>query len=240
LKRSTDDPAGSSGEEETSPWDGTPQKSWRFLLIALLRRLTHVDHSSGRNEAIFEHEMAETTWLGRFAFEGNRDYSRLVKERADATGGAEAEVPTHVAGGAPAGTALMILRTYRALTQKRLAELSGVNKATISSYEHGRQPVGGASLERLLDAMELPLRAWESTLRHVEWLRWLGASPDRQLHARGHSAAETEPSGEVTDRAGPEISMDLRQEIRRIAELAGREREMKIARVLEIMTQFLE
>jgi len=134
----------------------------------------------------------------------------------------------------------MLLRTYRALTQKRLAELSGVNKATISSYEHGRQPVGGTNLERLLDAMELPLRAWESTLRHVEWLRWLGASPDRQLHARGHCAAEAPLSGEVTDRADPEISMDLRQEIRRIAELAGREREMKISRVLEIMTQFLE
>jgi len=184
--------------------------------------------------------MAETTWLGRFALEGNRDYSRLVKEPSDAPGGAEAEVPSHVAGGATAGTALMLLRTYRALTQKRLAELSGVNKATISSYEHGRQPVGGTNLERLLDAMELPLRAWESTLRHVEWLTWLATTPDPSV--TGHDLGPG-PDGkpcEVTDRAAPESSENLRCEIRRIAELAGREREMKIARVLEMMAQFLE
>lgn len=134
----------------------------------------------------------------------------------------------------------MILRTYRGLTQKRLAEVSGINKSTISSYERGRRALGGTNLERLLDALEFPLRAWESTLRHVEWLSWLVAAPGQPTPTRQQGPDAHEPSSELTDRAEPETSEDLHQEIRRIAELAGREREMKIARVLEIMTRLLE
>lgn len=81
--------------------------------------------------------------------------------------------------------ALAMLRTYRGTTQERLARCSGVSKATISQYERGRAEIGHANLAAVLGALEVPGRAWESTVRHIAWLDHLSAS---------RAAAETERS----------------------------------------------
>lgn len=79
----------------------------------------------------------------------------------------------------PEARALTTLRTDCRLTQKALAEASGIHNATISSYERGHRPVGPENLTALLRAMGLPPRAWEATVRHYRWLDYLsGASAD--------------------------------------------------------------
>jgi transcriptional regulator with XRE-family HTH domain len=202
----------------------------------MIRRLSAPRTDPARETWEGATEVLEGKELARFAFTKHPDYSGPVEERSSSItdGGSPA------AGRPDTGTALMILRTYRGLTQKRLAEIARINKSTLSSYERGQRGLGGTNLERLLEAMELPLRAWESTLRHVRWLEWLTAGPaDRSTGPE----SDPPPSGEVTDRAlsgRTETGEDLQHEIQRIAELAGREREMKVARVLELMARFLE
>lgn len=70
-------------------------------------------------------------------------------------------------------TALRMLRAFRCVTQKELATRCGIHHVTISAFERGRKPLGPRHLERLLDALELTPRAWESTERHVEWVDYL-------------------------------------------------------------------
>lgn len=238
MNRPGSDPAGPPEQEHLSCRDGTSQESWRSVRCAMIRRMTTESGASARKPSVTDAEAADYEELGGFAFTKHPDYSDLVKERSSSIVHGESAAAGHLA----AGTALMILRTYRGLTQKRLAEISQINKSTISSYERGQRSLGGTNLERLLEAMELPLRAWESTLRHVRWLRWLTEDLDAPLGSwEGEPAAPT--PGEVTDRSrpGPEATGDdLYREIHRIAELAGREREMKVARVLELMARFLE
>jgi len=73
-----------------------------------------------------------------------------------------------------AARTLAILRTYRAISQRRLAELSGVNKTTVSAYERGQLAIRSEKLAELLEGLGLSTRAWETTLRHVRWLNYLG------------------------------------------------------------------
>ncbi len=68
------------------------------------------------------------------------------------------------------GRALAVLRIYRGMSQRDLARLSGVNKATISGYEQGRLAIGPDNLEKMLPALGLSDRAWEATVRHVQWI----------------------------------------------------------------------
>jgi len=82
---------------------------------------------------------------------------------------------------------LEILRTYRRMTQWRLAELSGINKATISAYERGHMAIGSDRLAALLGGLGLSTRAWETTLRHVQWLNYLterSESPEQTPNRR--------------------------------------------------------
>jgi len=71
---------------------------------------------------------------------------------------------------ARAAFALRTLRQYRGLTQKGLAELSGVHNATISAYERGQRSIGSDNLTALLAGLGIPERAWEATVRHIRWL----------------------------------------------------------------------
>ena len=66
--------------------------------------------------------------------------------------------------------ALAVLRIYRGVSQRDLAQLSGVNKATISGYERGKLEIGPENLEKMLSALDLSDRAWEATVRHVQWI----------------------------------------------------------------------
>ena len=66
--------------------------------------------------------------------------------------------------------ALAVLRIYRGMSQKDLARLSGVNKATVSGYERGKLAIGPDNLEAMLAALGLSERAWDATVRHVQWL----------------------------------------------------------------------
>lgn len=74
--------------------------------------------------------------------------------------------------------ALRVLRALRRLTQRELARATGINKATISSYERGRQAIGPENLSALLDALDVPPRAWSETLCHVDRLHWLTSRQD--------------------------------------------------------------
>ncbi len=133
--------------------------------------------------------------------------------------------------------ALVLLRAHRGFSQRRLAAATGINKATISGYETGRLEIGQANLVRMLEGLGWNRRAWEATLRHVEWLEWLFArdrgQPDEvETIASGSAPAPGSPS-ELTEICG------LRREIERIAELAGREKERRISILLEVVARLL-
>lgn len=108
------------------------------------------------------------------------------------------------------GKALRFLREYRGLTQRRLASLSGANKASVSDYERGIREIGAANLDRLLRGLEISPRAWESTVRHMEWLAWL-------------------------DVRNQEPAVSFAELGKRIAELFGRHREQEVSLYLEIL-----
>ena len=66
--------------------------------------------------------------------------------------------------------ALAVLRIYRGMSQRDLARVSGVNKATVSGYERGKLAIGPENLDAMLAALGLSERAWDATIRHVQWL----------------------------------------------------------------------
>jgi len=74
---------------------------------------------------------------------------------------------------------LAILRTYRDISQRDLAAVCGVNKTTISSYERGQNSISPERLAALLGGLGLSTRAWETTLRHVQWLNYLAERDQR-------------------------------------------------------------
>ncbi len=74
--------------------------------------------------------------------------------------------------------ALGMLRAYRGISQRSLAEQAGVNKGTVSGYERGRLAIGPANLEALLAALGVSGRGWDATVRHVQWMDHLEASAD--------------------------------------------------------------
>lgn len=109
-----------------------------------------------------------------------------------------------------AGRILAVLRGLRGFTQRQLAEAAGMNKTAISDYETGKRPIPEPRRQRILAALGLPLRAWDDTVRHVEWLAWL--------------------AGE-----GPGGASDRRSEIQRIAETAGRDLERHLGDLLQVL-----
>jgi transcriptional regulator with XRE-family HTH domain len=131
--------------------------------------------------------------------------------------------------------ALSMLRGYRGFTQRRLADASGVNKATISSYERGRQEIGAQNLDQILEALGLSVRAWDATLRHVEWLDWLTRRRDL-TGDRGPTGREP-AAREVDDRRLEDRDVDWR--IAHIAEAAGRERERTVEGILDLLLRSL-
>jgi transcriptional regulator with XRE-family HTH domain len=56
------------------------------------------------------------------------------------------------------------------MSQRDLARVSGVNKATVSGYERGKLAIGPENLDAMLAALGLSERAWDATIRHVQWL----------------------------------------------------------------------
>ncbi len=121
--------------------------------------------------------------------------------------------------------ALAVLRIYRGMSQRDLARLSGVNKATISNYEQGKQAIGPDNLDAMLRALGLSDRAWEATVRHVQWIDHLrGAAAGgvdtgtgqafllaetiaREIE-RGVSAVLREVAGPSGERAGDEYPVE--------------------------------
>ncbi len=184
----------------------------------LVRRMTNCAQMVAM-EALLGAEVADDIEFVLLAVERNSSYSALVHEddRAFPRPGGEDE------GRGAGARALSFLRELRGHTQKTLAKASGLHNATISSYERGRRAIGERNLESLLDALGLPLRAWEATVRHIEWLDWL---VQRRRDAEGvlPGASLEEPLG-----------ADLHREVTRVAEAAGREREQTVTRVLDLL-----
>lgn len=108
----------------------------------------------------------------------------------------------------------LILRSFRGLTQQELADASGVSKATIFACEGGRQQIGPSTLTRLLDALELPFRAWCEVVGFVERLDYL-------------ASRYGQPIRRTTD------LHSLQHEADALAESLGRERERQAAGVLD-------
>ncbi len=168
-----------------------------------------------------------------FAYERNTPYSLEVREVSEDEPGRDRLEGDRLAR----SKALVLLRAYRGFSQRRLEAATGINKATISGYETGRLEIGQANLVRMLEGLGWNRRAWEATLRHVEWLEWLFArdrgSPDEvETIASGSAPAPGSPS-ELTEIGG------LRREIERIAELAGRDKERRISTLLEAVARLL-
>jgi len=107
---------------------------------------------------------------------------------------------------------LEILRTYRRMTQWRLAELSGINKATISAYERGHMAIGSDRLAALLGGLGLSIRAWETTLRHVRWLNYL---------AEKSASLEQNPTDEDLDLFTERIGRGLERAATDLLKLLG-------------------
>jgi len=190
----------------------------------------HSPDSDGPSSAESSQALVDQ-WVRALAHGQKSPYSAAVYE-ADLAGSRHLEGPD---GRTIRSRALGILREYRGFTQRRLADASGVNKATISSYERGRQEIGAQNLDQILRALGLSERAWEATLRHVEWLDWLA-------HRRERTAERGAPGPEVAARQGSERSpddRDLHRWISRVAEAAGRERERTLESILELLLRSL-
>jgi transcriptional regulator with XRE-family HTH domain len=106
------------------------------------------------------------------------------------------------------------------VTQRELARAAGINKATISSYERGRQPIGPENLSALLDALEVPLRAWSETLGHVDRLHW--------LTSRRHLLEER-----------PDELQGLQRHVDALAMTVGHGRERQAADLLDLAVDLL-
>jgi len=113
---------------------------------------------------------------------------------------------------ARAAFALRTLREYRGLTQKRLALLSGISKTTISDYERGQMAISSEKLVALLGGLGLSTRAWETTLRHVQWLDY--------LEERSQSP-EQRPRDEDLDLYAEGIGRDLERAATDLLKLLG-------------------
>ena len=116
--------------------------------------------------------------------------------------------------------ALRVLRTYRRLTQQQLAERATVSKATISAYETGKQQIGATSLGLVLEALELPFRAWCDAVGFVGQLDRL-----------------SKRSGRLR-RIPPELE-PLQREAEALAQSMGWAQERQVAAVLELALEML-
>lgn len=122
------------------------------------------------------------------------------------------------------GPALRMLRQHRQLTQGQLAKISGVSRAAISDFERGKREAGPEALERLLGALELPKRAWQDTVRHIQWIEWLA---ERRGRNGERGAVET---------SGPHAAGRARV-IEHVAESACRDLERHLIEILRIVTR---
>ena len=111
--------------------------------------------------------------------------------------------------------ALAVLRIYRNMSQRDLARLSGVNMATISNYEQGKQAIGPDNLDAMLRALGLSDRAWEATVRHVQWID----------HLRGAAAGDVDTGTAqaflLAETIAREIERGVSAVLREVAEPSG-------------------
>ena len=98
-------------------------------------------------------------------------------------------------------TALRILRESRSISQKELAELSGIERNTISKYENGWIQPSREKLRTMLDALRFSYAQLEEAERFITRLR----------------GAAGAGGGEVTVTTG-----SRRQQIQRVSEELGR------------------
>jgi len=183
----------------------------------------------GALDALFNAEVVDDMGFVLLAARRNPSYSaRVHEEERSRTRFAQAEEADN--GRTASARALSFLREMQGYTQKMLAEASGIHNATISAYERGRRTIGERNLRNMLEALGLPVRAWDATVRHIEWLDWMAR---RRKEARD----EASPSEgfELALAMGTADGSDLRREIEHVAEAAGREREQTVTRVLELL-----
>jgi len=192
---------------------------------ALVQSLTNLAEKSAL-EALFGAEVADAIEFVLLAARRNPSYSARVHEDERSLLRFGEEKNTRAAR----ARALAFLREMRGYTQKKLAEASGIHNATISSYERGKREIGDRNLETVLLALGLPLRAWDATVRHIEWLDWLA----RRRKEANEMALQAEGLG-LASAAGKASDLDMRREIEHVAEAAGREREQTVTRVLELV-----
>lgn len=128
-----------------------------------------------------------------------------------------------------AGRVLVLLRGYRGLSQKELARRTGLHHATVSQYERGRRSIDEEARRRILEALDLPGRAWEAVEGVVEWLDWLSEQRAGLPGVEGPvGGAGAEASYEA--RAGA-----LRHEANLLADEAGRQRQREVAGLLRFL-----
>lgn len=74
-------------------------------------------------------------------------------------------------------TALRILRESRSISQKELAELSGIERNTISKYENGWIQPSREKLRTMLDALRFSYTQLEEAERFITRLRGAAGAP---------------------------------------------------------------
>ncbi len=97
--------------------------------------------------------------------------------------------PPHALSPVPAappwGEALLILRTLRGLSQKELAQATGIPSWSISAYERLSYAPRASTLERLLEAMGCPFAVWEEALWFLQNARQHGPAAARREAGEG-------------------------------------------------------
>jgi len=178
-------------------------------------------------------EVVEFKWVTLLAQRHNSPYSASVREENREGPRNPDRLETRSVWNR--ARALSILREYRGVSQKDLAEAAGVNKTTISAYERGQLRIGPHKLDQVLDALELPMRAWEATLRHLDWLDWLTQRREHSSEPLGRGA-----SIQSTDSGHTGLDpLAVRSQVDRIAEAAAREREQFLTAVLELFVELI-
>ena len=133
-----------------------------------------------------------------------------------------------------AGLVLALLRVYRGVSQKALAQRVGMHHMTISQYERGRRSLAEADRQRLLDGLELPEDAWEAVESVVDWLDWLAERYETGAEERRASGC-ADPIQRTGARRDLSDLVARRREADRLAEAAGRERQRQVAEMLDFL-----
>lgn len=107
----------------------------------------------------------------------------------------------------PLATSLRVLREARSLTQKELAEASGIERNTISKYENGWIQPSRGKLRKMLTALGVDYAALEEAERFITRLGGAAASEPPA------------PSAAPRDRQYRQAAEDLGRSLGRLFEL---------------------